>query len=148
MIFLVFVGEVFLFFSFAWSERTGGREGGTEGVKGVDFVVSVFLRETFLTDLVHFPLDCSSGKPTLPWFSRETTVFLTFLTNFVPFPYLFLRKTYVTLVVVVVVLSKTDVTLVVVAVVVVVVAVIVFVILLVVIVSLTVILYDYVFLYY
>ena len=113
-------------------------------MKGVDFVVSVFLRETFLTDLVHFPLDCSSGKPTLPWFSRETTVFLTFLTNFVPFPYPFLRKTYVTLVVVVV-LSKTDVTLIVV---VVVVAVIVFVILLVVIVSLTVILYDYVFLYY
>ena len=82
----------------------------------MDFCGCFFLRgnttsPTFLTDLVQFPLVfflrrnlCYlEGNVRYLGFPRETTVFFTCSTNFVPFPYVFPKqKTYVTLVVVVI----------------------------------------------
>ena len=82
----------FCFCAFAWSEGTGGREGGTEGGRGVDFSLGNTNSLTFLTDLVPFPLDFPSES--VPYLEenvrylglfRKTTVFLTFWTDFVPF---------------------------------------------------------------
>ena len=36
LMFFVFLGILFCFCAFAWSEGTGGREGWTEGGRGVD----------------------------------------------------------------------------------------------------------------
>ena len=92
-ILFVFLGYFFCVCAFAWSEGTGGREGGTEGGRGVDFSLGNTNSLTFLTDLVPFPLDFPQEN--VPYlkenvrylgFPRKTTVFLTFWTDFVPFP--------------------------------------------------------------
>ena len=64
--------------------QAGGRDGGRE--RGGFFLGKHFFPHILLTDAVPFPLDFPQENVRYLGFPRETTVFLTFWTDFVPFP--------------------------------------------------------------
>ena len=92
---------VFCFCAFAWSEGTGGRDGGREG--GGFFLGKHTNSLTFLTDLVPFPLYLDFPQENVHYL-KENIRYMVFLgkrqfslhfwTDLVPFPRV-LTKTYV-----------------------------------------------------